>query len=108
MVDAAGGRLDPARGTPKLTRPDPVIEVVNEWVGHYGDHRDGGIHYDGNDNGLWHAFDRLVPLQDPNRWTGFRKQAFDHLERHHGWRREGGSRSPKWWVPLPPTEPPPR
>jgi hypothetical protein len=114
IVERAGGRLDPATDSIWTGVADEAAEfavvgdMLEEWVRHYGERLDGGVHFRSRGQGGWYAFDRLVPLQNPNRWDGFRKRAYTYLEEHRGWYRLGaGDRASDFWVPDDPATPPP-
>lgn len=97
LVEAAGGRLG-FRGPGNMIGEghiDVFIPVMREWVEHYGSRRDGGIEF--SRPGLWHALERLYPLQDPNRIDRLRKAVLVELQRQ-GWSRNG-VRGSKWWIP---------
>jgi len=97
LVEAAGGRLG-FRGPGNMIGEghiDVFVPVMREWAEHYGARRDGGIEF--SRPGLWHALERLYPLQDPNRIDRLRKTVIVELQRQ-GWSRNG-ARSSKWWIP---------
>jgi hypothetical protein len=97
LVEAAGGRLG-FRGPGNMIGEghiDVFVPVMREWAEHYGTRRDGGIEF--SRPGLWHALERLYPLQDPNRIDRLRKAVIVELQRQ-GWHRKG-VRSSKWWIP---------
>lgn len=97
LVEAAGGRLG-LRGRGNMISEghiDVFVPVMREWAEHYGTRRDGGIEL--SRPGLWHALERLYPLQDPNRIDRLRKAVIVELQRQ-GWRRDG-VRGLKWWIP---------
>lgn len=97
LVDSVGGRLglEPTPAIP-TGRLDLLVALLEEWVEHYGDQLPDGIAF--SRPGLWHALDRLVPMQNPNRWDRLRKALTRELEAK-GWVRSGGPRGSKWWVP---------
>lgn len=97
LVEAAGGRFG-FRGPGNMIGEghiDVFVPVMREWVEHYGTRRDGGIEF--SRPGLWHALERLVPLQDPNRIDRLRKAVLVELQ-DQGWSRNG-VRGSKWWIP---------
>ncbi len=97
LVEAAGGRLG-FRGPGNMIGEghiDVFVPVMREWAEHYGIRRDGGIEL--SRPGLWHALERLYPLQDPNRIDRLRKAVLVELQRQ-GWTRNG-VRGSKWWIP---------
>lgn len=97
LVASVGGRhgLEPTPAIP-IGSLDTLIPLLEEWVDHYGDHLPDGVAF--SRPGLWHALDRLVPLQNPNRWDRLRKALTHELE-SKGWVRSGGPRGSKWWIP---------
>ena len=100
MVQRAGGRM---AGAKKRITPDNLgilSDLMYEWAAHYGVRQAGGLRFSPHDEGSWggwYTFDRLVPLQDPNRWDPLRLAVYRHLESHRGWTRE--SKSAPWWIP---------
>ncbi len=97
LVEASGGRLG-FRGPGNMIAVghiDVFVPVMREWVEHYGTRRDGGVEFSGP--GLWHALERLYPLQDPNRIDGLRKAVIVELQQQ-GWTRNR-VRGSKWWIP---------
>lgn len=99
MVERSGGRLDPARQRIATEHLEVLADLMAEWATHYGERVDGGIRFNPYGRGGWYAFDRLVPLQDPNRWDPLRLDVFQHLEHSRGWARI--SKSAPWWIPDP-------
>jgi hypothetical protein len=104
LVTAAGGRLG-FRGDGNsipVGNLDAFVPVMEEWAAHYGSRRIGGLEM--RRPGLWHAIDRLCPLQDPNRVDALRAAVLGRLE-ERGWVRNG-VRGSSWWIPDQPGTPP--
>lgn len=97
LVEAAGGRFG-LRGPGNMIGEGHIavfVDVMNEWAFHYGTQGDGGLVL--SRPGLWHALERLYPLQDPNRIDRLRRAVIVELQRQ-GWTRNG-VRGSKWWIP---------
>lgn len=86
LVEQAGGRNDSAE-TKMIPLGDIEVlaDLLDEWGRRFAVDRPDGLYF-GGQPGLWHAFDRIYPLQDPNRWDRLRLEVVLELELR-GWRR---------------------
>lgn len=96
LVQDSGGRIDAA--TPiALGGVDVLADLLDSWGRSHARVRQGQLYYNGRP-GLWHAFDALYPLQDPNRWDRLRQAAIIELEAR-GWRRAVPPRGAGFYLP---------
>lgn len=98
LIEGAGGRLDGAatRMIP-LGDIDVLADLLDEWGRRFASEREDGLYFNGQP-GLWHAFDQIYPLQDPNRWDRLRLEVVLELE-SRGWRRLNPPRGTSFILP---------
>lgn len=96
LVEAAGGRFDSTTVIP-LGSLAEIADLLDAWGRSNATERSDGLYFGGRP-GLWHALDRLYPLQDPNRWDRLRKEVIAELE-HRGWRRASPPRGVSFYLP---------
>jgi len=84
MVEKAGGRFD-SKTAIAADHVELLTELLDTWGRRYATHTETGLYF-GGQPGLWHAFDQLYPLQDPNRWDRLRAAVVIELEKG-SWRR---------------------
>lgn len=90
---------------PELTGQIPVdgidigalTDFAAEWLTLQSEVTAEGDRYHNGRPGLWHCFDDLYPLQDPNRWNEIRESVADELQ-SRGWERSS-PRSAAWRLP---------
>jgi len=96
LVESAGGRFDSTTPIP-LGGITELADLLDAWGRTHATERSEGLYFGGRP-GLWHALDRLYPLQDPNRWDKLRQEAINELE-HRGWRRASPPRGASFYLP---------
>lgn len=78
---------------------DVVCALLDDWArARSSVGSDGRRRFDAMGQSTWGALDRLVPLQDPNRWDSLRKAAIQWLEATGGWERCAPPRGSAWWL----------
>jgi hypothetical protein len=97
LVESADGRFDSKTAIP-LGSNTELVRLFDEWARANASDRPEGLYFGGRP-GLWHALDRLYPLQDPNRWDALRKEVILELE-HKGWRRASPPRGIAFYLPA--------
>jgi hypothetical protein len=95
LVESAGGRQG-STSIP-LGYISELADLLDSWARGYASSRPDGLYFNGRP-GLWHALDRLYPLEDPNRWDALRKEVILELE-HRGWRRARPPRGSGFHLP---------
>lgn len=83
LVEAAGGRH--AGSAIPVDHVEVLADLLPAWRQSNAEFRDGQFHFDGKP-GLWHAFDELYSLEDPDRWDRLRKEVIVELEAR-SWQR---------------------
>ena len=84
LVGGDNGRLHPSGAIP-VGHLDVLTDLMAEWVRHYGTRSGDTVRFNTRGCGGWYVFDRLVPLQNPNRSDGLRAAVYEHLRTDHGW-----------------------
>jgi len=98
LVAGAGGRHDGAATKMiPLGDIDVLADLLDEWGRRFASDRPDGVYFSGQP-GLWHAFDQIYPLQDPNRWDRLRLEVVLELE-SRGWRRLNPPRGSSFILP---------
>jgi hypothetical protein len=98
LVDASGGRFDGPHATPiSIGSVEVLADLLDEWGRRHAVTSPVGHYFPGRP-GFWHAFDRLCPLQDPNRWDRLREATIAELELR-GWRRRTPPRGSAFDLP---------
>ncbi|MBI2708088.1 MAG: hypothetical protein HYX34_00075 [Actinobacteria bacterium] len=94
--EEGGGRFDSATAIP-LGSITELADLLDAWGRSNASEHTEDLYFGGRP-GLWHALDRLYPLQDPNRWDRLRKKVILELE-HRGWRRASPPRGVSFFLP---------
>lgn len=96
-VEAAGGRF----GTERIPvrSLDALVSLLDAWGRDHAEGTGRGLYFNGRP-GLWHALDRLYPLQDPNRWDPLRLAVTRQLEKERGWERRNKPRGSGFDLPA--------
>lgn len=98
LVEASGGRFDGPYTTPiSIGSVEVLADLLDDWGRRHAVTSPDGDYFSGRP-GFWHAFDRLCPLQDPNRWDRLREATIAELERR-GWRRRTPPRGSAFDLP---------
>jgi hypothetical protein len=97
LVETAGGWFDSSTAI-ALGSIAELADLLDAWGRSNATERSDGLYFRGRP-GLWHALDRLYPLQDPNRWDSLRKELILELE-HRGWRRASPPRGVSFYLPA--------
>lgn len=99
LVGGGQGRLQPSGPIP-TDHLELLSELMAEWVDHYGINDGDYVTFRTRGCGGWYLLDRLVPLQNPNRWDSLRAGLYEHLRSVHGWTGVGkGPRFNVYQVP---------
>lgn len=96
LVESAGGRRGTSTAIP-VGHTSELADLLDAWGRANAVSRADGLYFGGRP-GLWHALDRLYPLEDPNRWDALRKEIVLELE-HRGWRRASPPRGSSFYLP---------
>ena len=96
LVETAGGRFESTTAIP-LGSLAEIADLLDAWGRSNATERSDGRYFGGRP-GLWHALDRLCPLQDPNRWDRLRKEVILELE-HRGWHPDSPPRGVSFFLP---------
>jgi hypothetical protein len=98
LVEGAGGRFDGPRAVPiPVDSVEVLADLLDDWGRRHAVGSPRGVYFSGRPR-FWHAFDRLYPLQDPNRWDRLREATIVELE-GRGWRRRTPPRGSAFDLP---------
>lgn len=98
LVDAAGGRFDGPHAMPvPIGSVEVLADLLEDWGRRHAVTSPAGPYFPGRP-GFWQAFDRLCPLQDPNRWDRLRETTIAELELR-GWGRRTPPRGSAFDLP---------
>jgi len=97
LVERAGGRMGLRTKTIPVGDARLLADGVEQWAKAHLIQRNGRLYFAGRP-GIWHFFDSLYPLQDPNRWDRMREAVTNEL-RLRGWERVGGTQGSGWYLP---------
>ncbi|HQZ32781.1 MAG TPA: hypothetical protein PK020_00080 [Ilumatobacteraceae bacterium] len=97
LVERAGGRMGLRTKTIPVGDVKLLANGVEQWAKAHLTQRNGRLYFAGRP-GIWHFFDSLYPLQDPNRWDRLREAVTNEL-RLRGWERVGGTQGSGWFLP---------